>query len=158
MTLAELDTDLRAIAGQLHAINEQMPEMTGMDLAYDRGNVSREEWEAANEASKLGMEKQDALVAGIDRLRETHAEVMAAYVAQLLARLAELQRALDAKLAGVPENQQDFNLKFSRSLLPSIVRAFTDWRDRTPSTTSMPWAWRVVFRVADETAAALARA
>jgi hypothetical protein len=156
MTLTELDLQLRAIADELAAIDRATPEMSGTDLAFDRGNITYEEWQAAGEASKLGVKRQEEQVQRIEQLRQEHSERMTEYLAGLLGRLVELQRAVDAQLAGVPD-QQDRTLRFNRTLLPDLVECLTAWRDRTPSKTWQPWAWRIVFRIADETTAALDR-
>jgi len=155
MTLAELDVRLRSTADELAAIDRATPEMSGHDLAFDRGNITHDEWQAAGEASKLGVKRQEEQVQRIDQLREAEPALMTEYLEQLLGRLAALQHAVDARLAGVPDAPQDRTLRFNRTLVPDLVGCLTAWRDRTPSKTWIPWAWRIVFRIADETAAAL---
>ena len=151
MTLAELDTQLHVIAGELRVINDQTPEMTGIDLAFERGNITHEEWQAASNAATASVKRAEEQVQRIDLLRQEQPELMAEYMTQLLDRLASLRVDAEARLAEVQER----TLRFNAALLPDLIACLTAWRDRTPNKSWPPWAWRIVFRIADETAAAL---
>jgi len=68
----EIEKEVRRISERLKAINEDAPEMSGMDWASDHGWISHEEWESADEKSKEGLKLQEAEVEQIEILRRNH--------------------------------------------------------------------------------------
>ena len=146
------ETQLREIAARLDEIAAQTPEMSGMDLAYDRGNVSREDWEAAAAAAQASVERQQAEVARIDELRTRHPAELDAYLELLLTRLAQQLEDAGRRLADSSDPASHRELRFKHAVLPDLLACLTAWRGRAPSRHSFAWAWRIVFRTTDECA------
>jgi hypothetical protein len=151
----EIEAQLREIARRLDELAAQTPEMSGMDLAYDRGNVSREDWEAADAAAKASVESQQAEVAKIDELRSHHPAEVDAYLDMLCARLAQQLEDVGGRLDGNSDPESDSKLRFKHALLPDLIACLTAWRARSPSPHSFVWAWRIVFSTMDECATLL---
>ena len=147
-----IETQLREIAARLDEIAAQTPEMSGMDLAYDRGNVSREDWEAAAAAAQAIVVRQEAEVARIDELRARYPAELDAYLDALLAQLAQQLEDAGRRIASSSDAASHSELRFKHALLPDVLTCLTAWRDGSPSRHSFAWAWRVVFRTTDECA------
>ncbi len=143
---------LRAIAARLDEISTQAPELTGLELAYERGNVSQEEWHAANVEAKAAGVLAEAELAKIDDLRARLPTEVDAHVDTLLAQLAEQLSDATARLAGVAAPAVESALRFKQALLPDLVATLAAWRARTPSRYAYEWAWRIVYSTTDECA------
>jgi len=155
--LSDLDREVRAIADEIARIDKDSPELTGFELAWERGNISQEEWESVQANAQANTKLQQEQIVRIEKLRDQQPVLMATFVTDLVARLAALKDAVDAKLANVPVAEQDRTLSFNRILLPDVCACLTSWRDGTEPKHWIAWAWRLAFRMADETEAALKR-
>jgi hypothetical protein len=132
-TDTELETAMRSLAADLGRIAAAMPELTGLSLAYDRGNVDSSEWESAQaDAARLSAE-ESGVGARIEELRARAPEEMIRHVASFAARLSEVAPRLG------PGEQ---------AVVPDLIASLTAWAAQQPSRYPMTWAWRVAYQLA----------
>lgn len=156
LDVVEIERQLRAIAVRLEDLAATTPEMSGLDLAYDRGNVSRDEWEAAEAAVQASVQGQQAELARIEELRAGYPALVDGHVTALLARLVQQLEDTSRRLTVGPELASHRELRWKQTLLPDLIAGLMAWSTRSSSSFAPAWVWRLVYRTTDECAALLA--
>jgi hypothetical protein len=150
LTALEIETEIRRISEQLTAVNDDTPEMTGMDWASDHGWITHEEWESAEEKSKQGVRLQEAEVEKIEILRREHPAAMDEFLAKHIARLQSARDNLERLAQAAGGTELEFAMRFNLSLLPDIIDCLKQWRGRAKVKHWLPWMWRVAFYIVEE--------
>ena len=157
LTSAEMEREIRLISERLRVINNDTPEMTGMDWASEQGWISPEEWEAASLKAQTGVVLQDAEAEKIGALRKEHPAAMEEFLRGHLERLTRARDELDRLSRAAEDAGLEFGLQFNLALLPDIISCLTAWRDRDTPKHWPAWMWRVAFNVVEESEAFLAQ-
>jgi len=151
--MSTIENQIKAISKELNRLNDSAPEMTGLDFAYERGNISAEEHSSAEEQSNriLILEKQQA--DKIEQLRKKDPELFKSFHNNLMGKLnsafAGLKRAkqIRVKKSSSTKNKIRFNL----TILPDIISTLDNWHSNSDTKHSFSWAFRIVFDTLQET-------
>ncbi len=157
MTAAEIEQEVRRISRQLEDLDDDTPEMTGMDWASEHGWISQEEWESAGAKAERGVELQNAEVAKIEALRNEHPQAMDEFLGAHIARLKRARDQLTALEQQARTQGAGFAMSFNLSLLPDIISCLKSWRGRSKPKYWPAWMWRVAFRIVEESEAFISR-
>lgn len=113
------------------------PELSGFELAFDRGNITAEEFAAAKEEIDRCERSIKEETARVELLAAEHP---AEYEHFLAGSAAQLQRVLDFLNQTASTT---FEQRFTRSLIPDLIEGLEACRRRQPARHSLPWLLRV---------------
>lgn len=110
------------------------PDLYGFELAFDRGNITADEFGAAKAEFYRCQRLIEEETAGIEALAARH---VAAFDAFLAESAAQLQRILDPlNLGGTADA---FQQRFSRALIPDLIAGLEARRNRQPERHAFSW-------------------
>lgn len=150
MTREEIEKEIRQIGDRLKVINDDTPEMSGMDWASDHGWISQDEWEAAGEKSQAGVKLQNAEVEKIEALRRAYPEAMDNFLGGHIDRLQKVRDQLEQLSQAAAAKELEFAMRFNLTLLPDIISCLKAWRDKAQPKHWPAWMWRVASSVVEE--------
>ena len=153
----DLENKVRAICTSLQKINDNQPEMSGMDWANEHGWVTQEEWEIAEEKAKEGSLILSQEAGKIDDLRKQYPQEMDAFFSRLLNRLERIRLSFEKLAQESKTKNLKFEMNFNLILLPEIIAGISAARHGEKPVHGAAWTWRVAFSVIDESEAWLAR-
>jgi hypothetical protein len=110
-------------------------DLLGFELAYDRGNITTEEFEAVKEKIDSCQRLIDSECAHIEELAAQHPLEFDRFLTD---SCKKLRRILDLLAETLPEGDT-FEKQFTRSLIPDLLEGLVARQQKQPSRHSFSW-------------------
>ncbi|HRI48615.1 MAG TPA: hypothetical protein PLW65_00420 [Pseudomonadota bacterium] len=110
------------------------PDLYGFELAFDRGNITTDEFDAAKAEFDRCQRLIEEETTGLEALAARHG---AAFDAFLTESVAQLRRILDLLNRGGIADA--FPQRFSRALIPDLIAGLEARRNRQPERHAFAW-------------------
>ncbi len=127
--------ELRERIARIRGHSRACPDLTGFELAYERGNISDEEWNAVQQRAAGYQQLIDQEVAQIEALA---ARCPAEFERYLEKCCAQLRRILD-RLNQQVTADEPFQHRFTRALLPDLIAGFEERLGQRPTRHAFSW-------------------
>lgn len=128
---------IKDLLARIERIREQRaacPDLSGFELAFDRGNITADEFKAASAEIDRCQRLIEEETAGIEVLAERHTAAFDSFLAE---SAAQLRSMLDPLHRG--GSADAFQQRFARALIPELIAGLEARRNRQPAQHSFSW-------------------